>query len=70
MELLVVGDVHGCLHTFSKLIQEHWNRDKQVFVQQHVEYRYRGISTCWAYSSQRGPRWRNRRIHIRTNAPD
>ncbi|WP_185929410.1 metallophosphoesterase family protein [Paenibacillus popilliae] len=33
MELLVVGDVHGCLHTFSKLIQDHWNRDSQVLVQ-------------------------------------
>ncbi|OAB43729.1 metallophosphoesterase family protein [Paenibacillus glacialis] len=33
MELLVVGDVHGCFHTFTKLINEHWNRDKQILVQ-------------------------------------
>lgn len=30
MELLVVGDVHGCFHTFTKLINEHWNSDKQI----------------------------------------
>ncbi|WP_374019091.1 metallophosphoesterase family protein [Paenibacillus thiaminolyticus] len=33
MELLVVGDVHGCFHTFTKLINEHWNSGKQVLVQ-------------------------------------
>ncbi len=33
MELLVIGDVHGCFHTFSALINEHWNRDKQILVQ-------------------------------------
>ncbi|SMF84480.1 serine/threonine protein phosphatase 1 [Paenibacillus uliginis N3/975] len=33
MELFVVGDVHGCFHTFNKLIDDHWNRDKQVLVQ-------------------------------------
>ncbi|MGM1045858.1 MAG: metallophosphoesterase family protein [Bacillota bacterium] len=31
--LLVVGDVHGCFHTFTKLINEHWNSDKQILVQ-------------------------------------
>ncbi|REK74450.1 metallophosphoesterase family protein [Paenibacillus paeoniae] len=33
MELLVVGDVHGCFHTFSKLLDEHWDSDKQILVQ-------------------------------------
>lgn len=33
MELFVVGDVHGCFHTFTKLINEHWDREKQIFVQ-------------------------------------
>lgn len=33
MELLVVGDVHGCFHTLTKLINEHWNSGKQILVQ-------------------------------------
>ncbi|RJX39976.1 serine/threonine protein phosphatase [Paenibacillus pinisoli] len=33
MELLVVGDVHGCVHTFSKLLDEHWDSGKQILVQ-------------------------------------
>jgi len=33
MGLLVVGDVHGCFHTFTKLINEHWDSDKQILVQ-------------------------------------
>jgi len=33
MELFVLGDVHGCFHTFRKLIEDHWDRDKQKLVQ-------------------------------------
>ncbi|SCW62345.1 serine/threonine protein phosphatase 1 [Paenibacillus tianmuensis] len=33
MGLLVVGDVHGCFHTFTKLINEHWDSGKQILVQ-------------------------------------
>ncbi|MEK8129442.1 metallophosphoesterase family protein [Paenibacillus filicis] len=33
MNLLVVGDVHGCLHTFQKLLDEHWNPEEEVLVQ-------------------------------------
>lgn len=27
------GDVHGCFHTFTKLINEHWNSGKLILVQ-------------------------------------
>ncbi|MCP3775258.1 metallophosphoesterase [Paenibacillus sp. MZ04-78.2] len=33
MGLLVVGDVHGCFHTFTTLINEHWDSGKQILVQ-------------------------------------
>lgn len=33
MELLVIGDVHGCYHTFKKLVEQHWDRERQVLVQ-------------------------------------
>ncbi len=33
MNVLVVGDVHGCYHTFKKLIEEHWNPDVEFLIQ-------------------------------------
>ncbi|WP_019420534.1 metallophosphoesterase family protein [Paenibacillus sp. OSY-SE] len=33
MNLFVVGDVHGCLHTFTGLLDRHWNPDKERLVQ-------------------------------------
>ncbi len=33
MNLLVVGDVHGCYHTFKKLVVEHWNPNEEFLVQ-------------------------------------
>lgn len=33
MNILVVGDVHGCYHTFKKLVEEHWNPEHEFLVQ-------------------------------------
>lgn len=32
-KLFVVGDVHGCFHTFKQLLQEHWQPQKELLVQ-------------------------------------
>lgn len=33
MKILVVGDVHGCLHTFKTLLSVHWNPVEDLLVQ-------------------------------------
>lgn len=33
MDYFVIGDIHGCYYTFTKLIDQHWNRDKEVIIQ-------------------------------------
>jgi len=33
MNVLVIGDVHGCFHTLSKLVEDHWNPDHEFLVQ-------------------------------------
>lgn len=33
MNVLAVGDVHGCYHTFKKLVEEHWNPETDFLVQ-------------------------------------
>ncbi|WP_442602251.1 metallophosphoesterase family protein [Paenibacillus sp. KN14-4R] len=33
MNLLVVGDVHGCYHTFRKLVEDNWNPEQEILVQ-------------------------------------
>lgn len=33
MNHFVVGDIHGCFYTFKKLIDEHWDPEKEVLVQ-------------------------------------
>jgi serine/threonine protein phosphatase 1 len=33
MDILVVGDVHGCFHTFKKLLDAHWNPHRAFLVQ-------------------------------------
>jgi len=33
MNILVVGDVHGCYHTFKKLLDENWNPKEELLVQ-------------------------------------
>lgn len=32
-QLLVVGDVHGCFHTFKKLVEEHWEPESMLLIQ-------------------------------------
>jgi serine/threonine protein phosphatase 1 len=31
--VFAIGDVHGCLYTVKKLVEEHWNPDKEILVQ-------------------------------------
>lgn len=33
MNLLIVGDVHGCYHTFKKLVKENWNPEEEILIQ-------------------------------------
>ncbi|MCG7406607.1 serine/threonine protein phosphatase [Paenibacillus sp. ACRRX] len=33
MDLFVVGDVHGCLHTFKELLDQHWKPDEERLIQ-------------------------------------
>ncbi len=33
MNVLVVGDVHGCYHTFEKLVRKHWRPESDYLVQ-------------------------------------
>ncbi len=33
MNLLIVGDVHGCYHTFKKLVDENWNPEEELLIQ-------------------------------------
>ncbi|MCR8642720.1 serine/threonine protein phosphatase [Paenibacillus sp. N1-5-1-14] len=33
MNVLVVGDVHGCYHTFRELVEANWNPEQEVLVQ-------------------------------------
>lgn len=33
MNVLVIGDVHGCYHTLKKMVEEHWNPEREVLVQ-------------------------------------
>ncbi len=33
MNLLVVGDVHGCFHTFKKLVKKHWRPEEEILIQ-------------------------------------
>lgn len=33
MNVLVIGDVHGCYNTFAKLVNEHWNPENEFLVQ-------------------------------------
>jgi serine/threonine protein phosphatase 1 len=32
MSILVVGDVHGCLHTFQSILEQHW-QDDEILIQ-------------------------------------
>ncbi|MDN5203202.1 metallophosphoesterase family protein [Fulvivirgaceae bacterium BMA10] len=31
--IFVVGDVHGCYHTFMELLNNHWNRNNELLIQ-------------------------------------
>ncbi|TWT09347.1 metallophosphoesterase family protein [Planomicrobium sp. CPCC 101079] len=33
MDHFVIGDIHGCFYTFKKLVEEHWDREKEMLVQ-------------------------------------
>lgn len=33
MRLLIIGDVHGCSHTFKKLVEEHWIPEEEFLIQ-------------------------------------
>jgi len=33
MNLLIIGDVHGCSHTLKKLVKEHWNPQGDILIQ-------------------------------------
>ncbi len=33
MNLLIVGDVHGCYHTFKKLVEENWKPEEEILIQ-------------------------------------
>ncbi len=33
MNLFIIGDVHGCFHTFKTLIEEHWNPENEFLIQ-------------------------------------
>ncbi|MBK8553707.1 MAG: metallophosphoesterase [Ignavibacteria bacterium] len=33
MNILAVGDVHGCLNTFKNLLNKYWNRDEELLIQ-------------------------------------
>ena len=33
MNVLVVGDVHGCYHTFAQLVEKYWNPENEFLVQ-------------------------------------
>jgi serine/threonine protein phosphatase 1 len=33
MNYFVIGDVHGCYHTFKNMITKHWNKEKEVLIQ-------------------------------------
>ncbi|WP_045518796.1 metallophosphoesterase family protein [Neobacillus niacini] len=33
MNYFVIGDVHGCYHTFKKMITKHWNKENEVLIQ-------------------------------------
>lgn len=33
MNILVVGDVHGCYNTFSQLVEHHWDPDREYLIQ-------------------------------------
>lgn len=33
MRLLIVGDVHGCSHTFKRLVEEHWDPEEEFLIQ-------------------------------------
>lgn len=33
MNLLVIGDVHGCLFTLKKLLDEHWDKERDMLIQ-------------------------------------
>ena len=32
MKVFIVGDVHGCYHTFKQLIEDHWNKKDEYLV--------------------------------------
>lgn len=33
MRFFLIGDVHGCFHTFKKMIEEHWDPTQEILVQ-------------------------------------
>ncbi|WP_417612720.1 metallophosphoesterase family protein [Owenweeksia hongkongensis] len=33
MNLLVIGDVHGCYHTLKQLVEEHWDVENELLIQ-------------------------------------
>lgn len=33
MNVLIVGDVHGCYHTFKQLVEEHWKPGEEILIQ-------------------------------------
>lgn len=33
MNILIVGDIHGCYFTFKKLLDEHWDKEEELLIQ-------------------------------------
>lgn len=33
MRVFVIGDVHGCFHTFRTLVENYWERDREILIQ-------------------------------------
>ncbi len=33
MNVLVIGDVHGCFYTLKKLVKKHWNPNEEILIQ-------------------------------------
>ncbi|WP_077362302.1 metallophosphoesterase [Fictibacillus arsenicus] len=33
MDFFVIGDVHGCYHTFKNMINKYWNKENEMLIQ-------------------------------------
>ncbi len=33
MNLLIIGDIHGCFNTFKTLLDKHWKSDAEILIQ-------------------------------------